>query len=232
MDLMAAIRTRRSDHNLIDPAPSNGEFIHLLESAAMAPDHGRLRPWRWILIRGHSRLVLGASFAADCPKGQSKHAAAQPLRAPLLATVVFSPRVNHKIPLWEQLAATACMVNSLMLLLHDRGYGSFWRTGPYVGSADSRVMLDLDQDESLLGWLYIGTPDPAKLSAPRSVDAVIDKVTTFNPASCLEETRRLRARERHVAWEPINTYTDRLDHHTGCELSTACETNGVVRDGD
>ncbi|HET9257504.1 MAG TPA: nitroreductase [Pseudonocardiaceae bacterium] len=190
MELAAAIRTRRSEYNFIDPAPSDEEFIHLLESAATAPDHGRLRPWRWILVRGHSRLVLGFSFAADCPRAESRRAATHPLRAPLLATLVFCPRSDHRIPRWEQFAATCCMANSLMLLLHDRGYGSMWKTGSFTESADARTMLDLRRSEPLLGWLYIGTPDPAKPLPPRIPDPVTGKVTTFNPARSVRETRR------------------------------------------
>lgn len=189
MELTSAIRTRRSEYNLMSPAPSRDELIRLLEWAATAPDHGRLRPWRWILVRGHSRSVLGASFAADCPEKQSKCAATQLLRAPLLATLVFCPRVGHKIPQWEQLASACCVANSMMLLLYDQGYGSLWKTGSYVESADTRIMLDLDRTESLLGWLYIGTPDPTRPLPPRVVVPVTDKVTTFNPASSLQDTR-------------------------------------------
>jgi nitroreductase len=190
MELVSAIRTRRSEYNLINPAPSSDEFTHLLELASTAPDHGRLRPWRWILVRGHGRSALGASFAADCRGQQSKKAATHPLRAPLLAPLVFCPRVDHRIPLWEQLASACCVANSMMLLLHDRGYGSLWKTGSYVRSADTRTMLDLDRSESLLGWLYIGTPDPTKPLPPRAVDPVVDKVTTYNPACSLQVTRR------------------------------------------
>jgi nitroreductase len=191
MELVSAIRTRRSEHNLINPAPSSDEFIRLLELASTAPDHGRLRPWRWILVRGHGRSALGASFAADCQAQQSKKAATDTLRAPLLATLVFCPSVDHRIPLWEQLASASCVANSMMLLLHDRGYGSLWKTGSYVESADTRTMLDLDRTESLLGWLYIGTPDTTKPLPPRAVNPVVDKVTTFNPACSLQETHRL-----------------------------------------
>lgn len=184
MELISAIRTRRSEYNLIDPAPSSDEFTRLLEWAATAPDHGRLRPWRWILISGHGRSALALSFAAG--------GASAPLRAPLLATLVFCPQPDHRIPLWEQLATTCCVANSLMLLLHDRGYGSLWKTGANISSADTRIMLDLDRDESLLGWLYIGTPDPARPLPPRTTAPVTGKVTTFNPAHCLRQAREVR----------------------------------------
>lgn len=122
MELEAAIRTRRSEHRLIEPAPSDEEFVELLAWAATAPDHGRLRPWRWILVRGDSRAALGVSFASGATDAETvRREMRKPLRAPLLATLVFLPQRNHRVPDWEQLAASSAMVNSLMLLLHDRG---------------------------------------------------------------------------------------------------------------
>ena len=157
------------------------------------------------LVRGHGRSALGASFAANCQGQQSTLAATHAFRAPLLATLVFCPRIAHRIPQWEQLASASCVANSMMLLLHDRGYGSLWKTGSYVESADTRTVLDLDQTESLLGWLYIGTPDPARPLPPRTASRVVDKVTTFNPARSLQETRRLGpARVYEPTWEPMN----------------------------
>jgi nitroreductase len=191
MELTCAVRTRRSEHNLVSPAPSNDEFVRLLECAATAPDHGRLRPWRWILVRGHGRLTLGNSLAAHCQDEKRDRAAALALRAPLLATLVFVPKLGHKIPLWEQLAATTCVTNSLMLLLHDQGYGSLWKTGPHVQSAATRIVLDLDRAEVLLGWLYVGTPDPTKPLAPRAIIPVADKVTMLDPVRSVHRTQRV-----------------------------------------
>ena len=215
MELISAIRTRRSEHSLIDPAPSNDEFTRLLEWESSAPDHGRLRPWRWILVRGHGRSALGASFAAGRQENSSRNAAVHPLRAPLLATFVFCPRMDHRIPLWEQLASACCVANSMMLLLHDRGYGSLWKTGSYVQSADTRLMLDLDRTESLLGWLYIGTPDPTKPLPPRTVEPVADKVMTFNPGRSLQETRRLGPpRTCQPRWAPTQVPSYPSPHTT------------------
>lgn len=192
MELTAAVRGRTSEKELIDPAPSREEFTELLGLAAQAPDHGRLQPWRLILVSGHARYALGASFASDCCAGHddADRVARMPLRAPLLATVVFAPRRNPKVPEWEQLAAVSAMVNSQMLLLHDRGYGSIWRTGRFTGSADARVMLDIAPGESLLGWLYIGTPDPGRPGRRSQPLDVGDKVSVFDPARCLLGVRR------------------------------------------
>ncbi|MEV0438741.1 nitroreductase [Streptomyces spectabilis] len=184
MELEAAIRTRRSQHRLIEPAPSDEEFVDLLGWAATAPDHGHLRPWRWILVRGDSRAALGAAFASGAADPEAvRREARKPLRAPLLATLVLVPRRNHRVPDWEQLAASSGMVNSLMLLLHDRGFGSMWRTGPSVDSAGPRLLLGLAPHERIIGWLYVGTPDPTRRAVPRDPVPVGHRVSRFAPPS-------------------------------------------------
>jgi nitroreductase len=182
MELETAVRTRRSEHRLLDPAPSDEEFTDLLGWAATAPDHGRLRPWRWILVRGESRAALGASFASGATDAEAvRRETRKPLRAPLLATLVLVPRRSHRVPHWEQLAASSAMVNSLMLLLHGRGFGSIWRTGASVDSPGTRALLGLAPHEGLIGWLYVGTPDPTRRSVPRSPVPVADRVSRLAP---------------------------------------------------
>ncbi|MEH0418371.1 nitroreductase family protein [Streptomyces sp. B21-083] len=166
MDLTTAMLTRRSEHHLVEPAPSDEEFAYLLKVAATAPDHGLLRPWRWILIRGDGRDELGARFAEEAPAERRTQAAAKPQRAPLLASLVFTPTQGHKVPEWEQLAATSAVTHSMMLLLHSRGFGSIWRTGAAVCSPQVRQLLGLRDGEELLGWLYIGTAE-IRTSGPR-----------------------------------------------------------------
>ncbi|MFE9882721.1 nitroreductase family protein [Streptomyces sp. NPDC005784] len=67
MDVMTAVLSRRSEGQLSEPAPSTDEFAYLLRAAATAPDHGKLRPWRWILVHGEARDALGHAFADDLP---------------------------------------------------------------------------------------------------------------------------------------------------------------------
>lgn len=194
MELEAAIRTRRSAHRLIEPAPSDEEFIDLLGWAATAPDHGHLRPWRWILVRGDSRAALGEAFASGATDAEAvRREGRKPLRAPLLATLVLVPQRNHRVPDWEQLAASSAMVNSLMLLLHGRGFGSMWRTGSAVDSAGTRSLLGLAPHERLIGWLYIGSPDPTRRSVPRSPVPVDHRVSLFTAPPAPAPPERPRA---------------------------------------
>ena len=179
MDVLTAILTRRSEHYLTDPAPDTEEFADLLTAAANAPDHGVLRPWRWILLRGAERVALGECFAAEVGAERAARAAAKALRAPLLATLVFQPRLGHRIPEWEQLATASAMNHAMMLLLHARGYGSIWRTGALADSPSAHRLLGLRPDERLLGWLYVGTPVRGRVLPPRVPQDVTDKVSSL-----------------------------------------------------
>ncbi|MFF3431962.1 nitroreductase [Streptomyces sp. NPDC002602] len=179
MDVMTAVMTRRSTHRLTTPPPSDEEFSYFLRSAALAPDHGVLRPWRWITVRGEDRHTLGASFATTAAPENRAKTAAKAMRAPLLATLVFTPRPNPKVPEWEQPAATSAMSHSLMMLLHSRGFGSIWRTGPLIEDVGVRETLGLDSTERLLGWLYIGTPESRSAPRRRELTDVADRLTTF-----------------------------------------------------
>ncbi|GAA2630046.1 nitroreductase family protein [Streptomyces spororaveus] len=157
--VMTAVLTRRSISRLTEPAPGRPELEELVQAAATAPDHGRIRPWRLIPVTGDERARLGDALGEAAPPEHAQHAANKPLRAPLLLTVVHCPHPDHpRVPRWEQLAATSAMVTTLSLLLHSRGWGSIWRTGPATEAPQVRKYLDLDDGEQLLGWLYIGTP--------------------------------------------------------------------------
>jgi nitroreductase len=199
MDVMTAVLTRRSQHRLTEPAPDDREFADLLRAAATAPDHGLLSPWRWILVRGEGRRVLGECFADDAEQGSRERAAAKPLRAPLLATLVFTPRLGHKVPEWEQLAATTGMTHAIMLLLHARGFGSIWRTGGFARSPRARRVLGLTEQEQLLGWLYIGTPEGDALPRRRAPVEVEDRLTVFRPECHRPPARCPRARQAAAA---------------------------------
>ncbi|WP_405735098.1 nitroreductase [Streptomyces sp. NBC_01537] len=157
--VLDAVLTRRSAARLTTPAPRREELEHLVQAAATAPDHGRLRPWRLIPVTGDERVRLGhvLSEAAATPD-QAHRAAAKPLRAPLLLSIVHCPVPDHpKVPAWEQLAATAAMVATLSLLLDSCGWSSIWRTGTAVEAPQVRKHLGIGDEEQLLGWLYIGT---------------------------------------------------------------------------
>jgi nitroreductase len=172
--VLEAVLTRRSATRLTGPAPGRDELLELIQAAATAPDHGRIRPWRLIVLEGEDRALLGEALREATPDpAQARRAATKPLRAPLLLSIVFCPEPDHPtVPEWEQLAAVVAMVQTLLLLLHSRGWGAIWRTGTAVEAPQVHKHLGLDESERLLGWLYIGTrPDnpPARAHEPLDV---------------------------------------------------------------
>jgi nitroreductase len=173
-----AIRTRRSTIRLTTPAPSPDELLDLLTTAATAPDHGQLRPWRVIAISGDARARLGEAAAEAAPTtGLTERVVAKHLRAPLMLGLVFQPRDHPTIPRWEQLAATSAMATTLLLLLDARGWGGIWFGGPYPDAPQVRKHLDISDSEQLLGYLYVGTPVPGEAPRPRATADVRSKIS-------------------------------------------------------
>jgi nitroreductase len=133
-------------------------LLSLLEVAATMPDHGSLKPWRVIEVRGEARARLGAAFVEESglTGADAERLAAKPLRASLLLAIVAVHRESFKVHSWEQDAAAAGIGHALVLLLDDAGWGVMWRTGGHTRSAAVRRVHKLADNEELLGWLYIG----------------------------------------------------------------------------
>lgn len=182
MDALDCILSRRSTARLTGPAPGDADLGRLLAAAAAAPDHGLLRPWRFIVLRGHALQRLGEVFAkaeeargaevgTTVPEDVLARTRAKPLRAPLLVAVVASPKESPKVPVWEQLASAAAAAQNLCLAAHALGYGSMWRTGWYGDAPEVRTHLDLAPTERIIAWIYLGTrPATAALPSRPAVD--------------------------------------------------------------
>ena len=156
--LLEAVAGRRSYSSVTDDAPTHEELLPLVAAAGRVADHGSLRPWRVIALRGDARNRLGAAFVKDAgPRAPDADKLAQkPLRAPLLLAIVSVRRKSDKVPGWEQDAVAAGVAHTLSLLLHDAGWGVFWRTGTHTRSKAVHKAHGLERNERLLGWLYVG----------------------------------------------------------------------------
>lgn len=191
MDALTAITTRRSVPRLVEPAPDGTALTALLLAAVTAPDHGQLRPWRFVTFRGDGRRRLGAVLAAahaardpSADGGALEKTAAKPLRAPLVVAVVCTPVTadvawsGKDIPAWEQLAATAAAAQNLLIAAHASGWGSMWRTGWFGDAAEVRQALGLQPADVVVGWVYLGTvPPTATMPSRRPTDlsAVVEE---------------------------------------------------------
>ncbi len=165
MDALDALINRVSVARLGEPAPTPEQRELLLRAALRAPDHGQLRPWRFLSVEGEARRRLGELFARvqalrnpqAGPELLDK-ARAMPLRAPLLLVVIARLQAHAKVPESEQLLAAGCAAHGILLAAHAQGLGAIWRTGELSHDAEVRAGLGLGDDERIVGFLYLGTP--------------------------------------------------------------------------
>ncbi len=168
----AALR-RRSRSSVTADAPTHEQLLPLVEAAATVADHGDLKPWRLIELRGDARDRLGAAFV-EASGLEGKDAAklgAKPLRASLLIAVVASYKPSFKVPRWEQEAVASGVAHLLSLLLDEAGWGVFWRTGGHTRHGAVHRMHELGPDEELLGWLYVGGIEKIKAEKKHKFNA-------------------------------------------------------------
>lgn len=166
MDTLEALTTRRSPLALGPEAPPQEVVRRALEAGLCAPDHGKLRPWRFLLLEGSQRERLGDAMAEalaardpEAPESLLEKERAKPLRAPLIIAVVARTQPDHrKIPLEEQRQAVATSAFSIMLAFHAQGWGCQWKTG--AAARDPKVIesLGLKAHDEIIGYLYVGAP--------------------------------------------------------------------------
>jgi nitroreductase len=165
MDLIEGILTRQSVAGLGEPAPLPATLDRAFCCAMAAPDHGRLRPWRFLVSEGAGRHRLGKLLGEVMKRRQPEatpavlaQEEAKVLRAPLIITAVCVPPASTRIPEIEQILAVGAAVQNLCLALHAEGFGSIWRTGPAAYDRELAVALGLGPKARPVGFIYVGTP--------------------------------------------------------------------------
>jgi nitroreductase len=186
MDALEAILTRRTvpPAKMGPPGPSDAALRRILEAAVAAPDHGLLRPWRFLVVRGDGRARLGELFAAFVRRQQpaasplaveKQHTA--PLRAPVIVVLVARIDPAHpKIPVVEQIAAVAAAAQNMLLAAHALGFAAKWTTGRQAYDEDVKAGLGLAAHERIVGFVYLGSYAGEQLPPPRaSLDGVVQE---------------------------------------------------------
>ncbi|MDQ2915623.1 MAG: nitroreductase [Pseudomonadota bacterium] len=175
MDAIDALTTRASPAGLVAPAPDAHALDQMLHAAIRAPDHGRLRPWQFILIDGAAREALGDVLAGALRRrepGVAEPAVvkerAKPLRAPLIVVVAAKLREHRGVPPVEQVIAAGAAAQNMLVAAHALGFGGFWRTGAPAYDDTVKRALGLRAEDAIVGFLYLGTPAGAPITATAS----------------------------------------------------------------
>jgi nitroreductase len=165
MDAYESLVTRVSPIEIGDPAPDNAEEAKILAAALRAPDHGRLRPWRFISIRGEGRRAFGEVLAGSLQRRDPKvtpelldRERQKAFRAPFILVAAARITPNSKIPASEQLLSAGAAAQNIMIASHALGFGALWKTGDAAYDAEVKEALGLQVSDEIVGFLYIGTP--------------------------------------------------------------------------
>jgi len=176
LDALQLMQTRRSPRipDLVAPGPSAAEIETLLSVASRVPDHGKLAPWRFVVIEGEAKKRIAAAWLPLLrqahPEATEDQVAKEPERfaaCPLVVAVVSRAGPHAKIPEWEQILSAGAVCMSLVIAAHAMGYGANWVTGWAAYARPCLDLLGVGAKERIAGFVHIGTPKAALEERPR-----------------------------------------------------------------
>ena len=157
-----ALRRSSSAGTLRAPAPSPEDLQTLLRLAARAPDHGKLAPWRFVILEGEGKAAFVAGLEAiardrpDAPRANNK---LFKLRAPPMSVAVISHFTDGgEIPRWEQELSAGAVCTIMTIAAQAMGYGANWITDWYAYDDRATALLGLVDGEHVAGFIHLGTP--------------------------------------------------------------------------
>ena len=184
MDALEALNTRATAKTYGDTAPSKEDLATVLQAAVRAPDHGRLRPWRFMLVEGDQRRKFGELLAASALRrvpglgeGDLQRERGKAMRAPLIIIVACRIVPGTKVPAIEQLLAAGSAAQNILLALHTLGYAAAWKTGEAAYDTEVKKALGFAADDHLIGFIYTGGGMGATLATGKAAsvqEAMLD----------------------------------------------------------
>jgi len=179
-ETLAFLARRRSASALAlrEPAPSDAELATLLRLAARVPDHGKLAPWRFVVLKGEAKQRFTAgleAIAATRPDAEKLRAKLGKLKAPPLTVAVVSRVLPAEIPEWEQRLSAGAVCMTLVVAAQAMGYGANWITDWYAYDAEATRLLGLREGELVAGYVHLGTSAEPPLERVRpDVGAIVE----------------------------------------------------------
>ena len=187
---LSLLETRRSGkpREMVGPGPSPDELDRILTIASRSPDHGKLHPWRFVVVGDDQRDALHALLrqalseedaSATIAHHEKEDAFARQEAA--LVVLVSAPLENHKIPVWEQQLSCGAAGMNLMLAAHALGYVAGWLTGWRAYSPRVNAAF-CDPGERIAGFIFIGRPGGELVERPRpALDEVVRRWSPPTP---------------------------------------------------
>jgi nitroreductase len=184
MDALEMLLKRESAMKLSEPGPSEEQLDTMFEAAVRAPDHGRLRPWAFVVVPKEKRARFGEIMAQSLQRRRSDASAEmiqrekqKALRAPIILIVAARPKSTERIPEIEQVLSAGAAAQNIMLAAYAQGFGAMWRTGDAAYDDGVKTALGLQPSDKIVGFIYLGSSDGA--SSPAARPASKDFVTVL-----------------------------------------------------
>ncbi|WKZ34516.1 MAG: nitroreductase [Anaerolineales bacterium] len=167
MDVFDAIHGRQTISKVRQDAVPRDMVEKLLSAAVQAPNHYKVRPWRFVVLTGDGRKKLGDEFAASflernpqAPTAAADKPRSLPLRAPVVIAIgVDKPAPDTKAIEIENSAAASAAAQNILLAAHALGLGAIWRTGEWARDSRVKEFLGFSADQHIIGFIYIGFPE-------------------------------------------------------------------------
>ena len=174
MEVLEAIYHRQSVSKVKPDAIPVDVIEQLLKAGAQAPNHHRVRPWRFIVLTGAGREQLGQAMAEslkaskpDMPPEGLAAEAAKALRSPVIIAVAVDLPAEPKVVLTENICAAAAAAQNILLAAEGLGLAARWRTGGAATDPLVKTALGLEADQPVIAFLYIGYPEAERPNPER-----------------------------------------------------------------
>jgi nitroreductase len=157
-------RKSASAKSMTGLGPSKAQMDEILDIAVRVPDHGKLAPWRFILIEGEGRARMGQGFADVWAQNNPSHGNESLdfqrglfMRAPVILIVISTAAAHGKIPVWEQQLSSAAVCYNAVLAATALGFDAQWQSDWVAYDDGAKAVMGVHAHEKVSGIIYIGT---------------------------------------------------------------------------
>jgi nitroreductase len=144
---------------------------NIIRAGLRAPDHAGLTPWKFVIAQGEGLHKLSDILVTAAESEQSDDAVITklknaPFRAPMVITVIAKVTEHEKVPAIEQHLSAGCAVQAMQMAAVAQGFQGFWRSGKWMFHTKVRQAFNLEEQDEIVGFLYLGTPGCTPMKVP------------------------------------------------------------------
>lgn len=164
---ISLVETRRSakPRDMVAPGPSEAQLERILRAAIRVPDHGKLAPWRIVIVDKGKREAFADLLCASVGVEESNALRQFAYQGEVLLVILSRP-VEHKVPVWEQQLSAGALCMNILAATHALGFTGSWLTGAPAYSDAVRDALGQPGDR-IAGFIFIGSPGRELEERPR-----------------------------------------------------------------